>query len=189
MKIFELIQDFKTKKIQNTKADSTVISGYLKKTLEIKTYLPFLEKKKLVDMIIDANITEENGIKKDNQILRYISFITTSITAHTGLEFEDVFADYDALAESGLLEHVVAEFASSHNELDVMMKMALADKMADNNLSAVVARFLDGILDKVDDITGPLGEKIDGLNIEKLLGNINKEDVTKLIGFVDKLKK
>lgn len=185
------VEDFKAKKIKNSTAMPNAIGDYINKTLEIKTYLPFSTKREIVDMVVGANIKEIDGVKKIDSISQYISFVVAAIAAHTNLEFDvaDVYGDYDLLAESGVLPYIIAEFKPSYDELDILLKMAVADEMADNNLSVIVGKFLSGVLDKLDgvvDVARAFAEKTD---LSKILGeDFNKEDITKLIGFVDKLK-
>lgn len=185
------VENFKAKKIKNSTAMPNAIGDYINKTLEIKTYLPFSTKREIVDMVVGANIKEIDGVKKIDSISQYISFVVAAITAHTNLEFDvaDVYGDYDLLAESGVLPYIIAEFKPSYDELDILLKMAVADEMADNNLSVIVGKFLSGVLDKLDgvvDVARAFAEKTD---LSKILGeDFNKEDITKLIGFVDKLK-
>ena len=41
------IDEFKAKGIRNTITETDIVSNYIKKTLEVKTYLPFAEKREL----------------------------------------------------------------------------------------------------------------------------------------------
>lgn len=185
----EFIKTFKEKKIINSKINEHAVSDYLRETLEIKDYIPFDDKKKIAEMIIDANMTEENGIKKINSAGQFVSFITAMLVVHTSLEIDkdDPIADYDALSEAGLLELIIAEFQKDYSECEAILKMAAADELADNNLSAVVARFLDGVLGTLDGLGSVLGDAIGKIDINSLLGGkFNTEDLAKLKGFLDK---
>ena len=113
------------------------------------------------------------------------------LSAHTNIEFsEDPVADYDLLAESGLLPQIIAEFQESYSECDILLKMARASELEDNNLNTIVAKFLDNILKHLDDVSETLKDKIEGFDLSNLLGaNFNNEDLTKLKGFLDKYNK
>lgn len=192
MKTVDFIQDFKNKKIMNTQIAPNAVSEYLKKTLEIKDYIPFNNKKQIAEMVVNQNMTEENGIKKIDTVGQFIGFIMAMLVAHTSLEIniEDPIADYDVLSESGLLEPIIAQFQKSYSECEAILKMTAADALADNNLNAVVARFLDGVLDKLDNFSEGLKNTIGKVDINSLLkGIFNQNDLTKLKGFLDTYNK
>lgn len=179
MKIKEFVNDYKAKKFMNIKTAAEEKSEWFRNELEIKTYIPFKEKRKIAEMIVEQNITEVDGIKKYDDINGYVSLVVASIMAHTRLEFDtDPIADYDLLAESGLLTQIIAEFQGSHEEIGILLKMAVAAELEDNNVNALIGRFLDGIL-----------KKLEKLDFKKLFGaEIKEEDLAKLMGLLDKLK-
>ena len=176
------VDAYKAKKfmiIKNNGVDEK--SEWLRKELEIKEYIPFREKRKIAEMIVEQNIEEVDGIKKYDDINGYVSLIVASIVAHTNLEFDnDVIADYDLLAESGLLPQIIAEFQGSHEEIGILLKMAIAAELEDNNINVLVGHFLDNILKKIDGVSESLKEKIESIDPEKLLGDIKPEDLAKL---------
>lgn len=181
MLVQDFIKTFTEKKIVNSKIHENAVSDYLKKELEIKTYIPFREKRRIAEMIVEKNIKVVDGIKKYDDIDGYVGLVVASIVAHTNLQFgDDVVADYDLLAESGLLTQIIAEFQGSHEEIGILLKMAVASELEDNNINVIIAHFLDGILKKLD--------AFKGFDFKDLLGNIGEEDLAKLIGLLDKIK-
>ena len=186
MIITEFIKNYKNSKIQNTKSNPNAVSEYLQKKLEIKNYIPFREKRKIAEMVVAQNISEIYGIKKNDSINQYISFVVAMIASHTNLEFStDPVADYDLLSESGLLPQIIAEFKQDYDECDAILKMTLTSELADNNINVLVGRFLDSILKKLDGVS----EMLKDIDIKKVLGiDISKEDLAKLNGFLDKIK-
>ena len=186
MKISELIKDFTDKKICNSKINDNAVGAYLKQKLEIKTYIPFREKRMIAEMIVAQNIEEVNGIKKYDNIDGYISLIVASIVAHTNIEWStDPVADYDLLAESGLLPQIIAEFQSSHDEIGTLLKMALAAELEDNNLNVLVGRFLNDILSKLDGVGEVLKDKFGNFDFTSILGeDLNPENLGKLKDFL-----
>ena len=191
MTIQEFVKDFHDKKIQNTKMNDHAISDYLKKELEIKTYLPFRTKREVAELVIAQNTEWVDGVKKHDSINAYIGFVVAMIGAHTNLIFsEDPVADYDILAENGLLPHIITEFKESYDECDIILKMALAMELEDNNINVSVARFLDGILKKLDGVGEVLKGSLGNLDLKEILGvNFNNEDLANLKGFLDKYNK
>ena len=191
MKISEFVQDFKDKKIMNTKINENAVGEYIAKTLEIKGYLPFSFKREIVEMVVRENITVVNGIKKSDAISQYVSFITAMLKAHTNLEFsENPIKDYDALAESGLLAPVIEMFKASYDECDILLKMALAAELEDNNVNALVAKFLDGVLDRMDDVIWALEDKLGDVELSDIFAeSFKQEDLAKLSAFLSKYTK
>lgn len=183
------VEEFLNKKIMNTKLNDHAIEDFIREKIDIVEYIPFEKKLDIIDKIISQIVKEVDGSKKVNSITQYMAFLTTMLSSHTTLEFGDMFADYDALNKCGLIEQIVALFQKDFSECETLLKMAVADELADNNLNVIVGKFLNNMLAKIDGF----GEKIKGftenLDLSKLLGtNIKEEDVAKILGFVDKLK-
>lgn len=169
MKIAEFCEAYKAKRFINTPQGVDEKSEWLRNELEIKSYIPFREKRKIAEMIVEQNIEVVDGIKKYDDISSYVSLVVASIMAHTNLQFEqDVIADYDLLAESGLLHQIIAEFQGSHEEIGILLKMAVAAELEDNNTNVIIGHFLDSIL-----------KKLEKLDFKKLFGaEIKEEDLT-----------
>ena len=191
MKIIDFVQGFKDKKIMNTKVDTDAVGKYIKETLEVREYVPFKEKRAIVELIVLKNTKVVDGVKKNDSISQYISFITAMLTAHTNLEFgEDPVTDYDVLSESGLLAPIIDTFKTDYSECDVLLKMALADELEDNNVNNAFGKFLNGILYRLDAVGEYIKSAMDGVDINSILGeSFNQEDLAKLSSFIDKYNK
>ena len=180
----EFCETYKAKRFINTKQGVDEKSEWLRKELEIKSYIPFREKRQIAEMIVEQNIKVVDGIKKYNSIDAYIGFVVASIMAHTSLTFSnDPIADYDLLAENGFLPQIVAEFQESHNEIDILIKMALASELEDNQPGALIGRFLDSVLQKLDGAAGALKGFVDNLDLNEIF---NEENVAKIVGLLNK---
>ena len=190
MKIKEFCDAYKAKNFMNTKQGVEERIEWIKKELEIKPYIPFRDKRKIAEIIVAQNIKEVDGIKKYDSIDGYVALIVASIVAHTNLEFgQDPVADYDILAESGLLPQIIAQFQGSHDEIDIVLKMALAMELEDNNVSALIGRFLNKISGVIDGVVEAVKDKIGDFDFEDILGgDLKKEDITRLMGIIDRLK-
>ena len=183
------IEKFKNDKVMNSKIAPDAVSNYLKKELEIKTYIPFRIKREIAEMVVAQNTDWVDGIKKHDSVNAYISFIIASLTAHTNLEFSiDPVEDYDLLAEYGLLSQIIAEFEASHSECDIILKMVLAMELEDNNVNVLVGKFLNEILQKLDIVGEVLKDKLGDVNLKDILGNFKQEDLAKLSGFLNRFK-
>ena len=182
------IEKFNQDKVANTKIAPNAVGDYLNKELEIKTYIPFRTKREIAEIVVAQNTDLVDGIKKHDSVSAYISFIIASLTAHTNLEFgDDPVADYDLLAESGLLPKIIAEFESSHSECDIILKMVLAMELEDNNINVLVGKFLNGLFQKLDGVGDVLKDKLNSVDLKNVLGNFKQEDLAKLSGFLNKL--
>lgn len=147
MLVQNFVEEFKNKKVQNTKTNDHAVADYIKQKLEIKTYLPFAYRKVLVQTIVDSHIEVVDGIKKYDNVNSYIGFIIAMIKAHTNLEFsQKSIDDYDLLAETGLLAAIVEEFRTSYEECEVLRKMMVAAEMQDNEASVIIGKFLNNII-------------------------------------------
>lgn len=188
--VMEFVEAYKAKNfVTITKNGADEKSEWLRSELEIKTYIPFRQKRQIAEMIVAQNISEVNGVKKYDDINSYVSLVVASIVAHTNLKFgEDVIVDYDLIAETGLLPYIIAEFQNSHEEIGIILKMAISAELEDNNINVLVGHFLDNILKKLDGVGDALKSVLDGFDIKDLFGDIKQEDLAKLSGLLDKLK-
>ena len=190
MKVNEFVNNFKSKKIMNTHIDPNAVSEYIKKELEVKNYIPFREKRIIAETIVNKNTKEVNGVRINDSINQYMSFVIAMLTAHTNLEFsEDPVVDYDLLAESGLLSQIIAEFQESYNECDIILKMALASELENNNINILVGNFLNHILNILDGVGNKAKEIVQNADIEKFFKNFKAEDLAKLNSFLDRYNK
>jgi hypothetical protein len=190
MTIQEFVTNYNDKKFMNTRQGLDERTEYLRNELGIKTYIPFREKRKIAEMVVARNIKEVDGIKKYDSIDGYVGFVVASIAAHTNLEWStDPVADYDLLAESGLLTQIITEFKNSHDEIEILLKMCLASELEDNNVNVLVGHFLDKILKQIDGFSDVFKDKIENINLKDILGaDLNKEDLAKLFSLLDKIK-
>ena len=189
MKIIEFINEFKEKKIQNTKINEHAVSDHIRKTLAVKAYIPFVEKRELCERVLNAsNTQDENGLVKVDSVSRYIIFTLSIISKYTNLEFSsgkdtefDSLDEYDMLCQSGLLNAILdvigEEYATCNNILNMMM----ADIEANNNtIEAVLGHNLSKITDSVDGLIDALAEKVKKMNLD-----LNQIDIDKYKGLIE----
>ena len=189
MTIKEFCEAYKAKNFMNTKQGAEERIAWIKKGLAVKEYIPFKTKREIAEMIVEENIKLVDGIKKYDSISGYIALIVASIMAHTDLTFDNTIADYDLLSESGLLPQIISQFQSSHDEIDLLRKMVLDMELEDNCTNALVGRFLNKISGALDGVLGTVKDKVSSFDWETVLGpDFNEENVTKLIGLLDKIK-
>lgn len=187
----ELVQEFKDKKIQNSKAMPTGIEDFINSKLKIKPYIPFTDKRKIAEMVISQNTIDEYGVKKIDSTHEFVGFIIATLAAHTNLGFgANPIEDYDALSESGLLEHILATFKKDFDECNVVLQMVRNDVLADNNLNTVVAKFLDGILEKLDGVGDTIKGIVEKIDLDKFTGlGLNEKEINGLKKLLNKYVK
>lgn len=184
MTIREFVETYKDKKFPSTPQGLSAKTEWMRSELGIKKYIPFMDKKEIAEAIVTQNISVVDGIKKYDAIGAYIGLVVASIMAHTELEFSsNPIDDYDMLAESGLLPKIVAEFQESHNEIDILLKMAVAYELEDNQPGALIGRFFDNVLKKLDGASEMLKNIIGNLDVEKMF---SEENMAKLVGLLNK---
>lgn len=186
-----LVQEFKDKKIQNNKVTPNGINDFLDSKLEVTPYISFADKREIAEMVVSQNTIDEYGVKKIDSASEFVGFIVATLIAHTNLSFgQNAFEDYDVLSESGLLEHIIATFKKDFDECNVVLQMVRNDMLADNNLSVVVAKFLDGVLDKLDDFGDTIKDVVEKIDLDKLIGlGLNENEMAKVKSLLNKYVK
>lgn len=183
-----------------TKRADQLKEQYLKENLKITSYVPFLRKDAIAQVIVDRstykyeNYTKEDGtigLKKTdeiriNSITQYILFCRVLIENYTNLEIEtkEFVEEYDALKECGLLDKLmvgnenvppmipVSEISELRTLIDMKQKDELTNRCEIHNfISGQVARF--GEL--IGIILKPAIDKI-----SEQLENMSEEDIEKI---------
>ena len=188
----DFCEEFKNKKIQNSKITPTGIEDFIAEKLEITPYISFNDKRRIAKMVIETNTTEEYGIKKIDSVGQFVSFVIAMIAAHTSLQFntDNPTGDYDLLSECGVLEHILAQFQKDYAECEVILKMINADVLADNHLSFVVAEFLDGLSDKLDGVGDTIKSVVEKIDLNKITNlGLNENEIAKVKSLLNKFGK
>lgn len=185
MKINELVELMTQNKNKLLKAEQ--MQAFLKKELNVKEYLSIKEKKELVDDIVNTCILYEDGVYKFDEIDKYIYFTMKTIATYTNLELsDDIESDYDMLCGSQLLNQIVETFNGEYENVKVLLQMKCDYILSGNTIEAQLGRFFDSLLERVDDVTGVLSDKVKNFNISDL--PINKETLGVLMEFVKSQK-
>lgn len=188
MKVQNFINDFKSKKIMNTKIELDAVSKYIKKELEVKDYMPFAEKRELCERVLSAcNVKDKNGLVKVDSVKRYIIFTITIISKYTCLEFSsgedgiDSLDEYDMLCQNDLLNPILEVIGAEYTTCNNMLNMMLDDVIANNNnIENMFGNTLKKVSDKIDEFIDVLADKVESLDLD--LGQIN---IDKYKGLID----
>ena len=141
-------------------------------------YLPFVEKKIMVDRIVDACINiDENGIYTVDNFNKKLMTDLVIIGNYTDLEFsENTLEDYDYLVKNKVVNHVINNM--DVDELDFiydLIHVELKQKVEiGNSLSNVLAVNLQKLVEKI-----PTDKQLKGLS-KSLVKDLNKFDWNKI---------
>lgn len=187
MKVQNFIDDFKSKKITNTKIAPDAVSEYLKKELEVKNYMSFIEKRELCERVLNAcNVKDENGLIKVDSVSRYIIFTLSVISKYTNLEFSsgeefDSLDEYDMLCQANLLNPILDVIGAEYTTCNNMLNMMMDDIVSNNNtVENVVGTILSRIGDSIDEFISVIADKVESMNLD-----LSQIDIDKYKGLID----
>lgn len=155
--------------------------------IEVKEYLPIVEKHLIATKIIDSSIIEnKNGLSQIDYFYKRITTDVSLLINYASLEFSDeLINDYDYLSENGFIKKIIDKIPKTEvyfieelveSELDQMIRIG-------NSLENVVASKLQQIIDKIPDEKAMKKLMKD---IPKQINKINPENMEILKGFVNK---
>lgn len=152
--------------------------SYNGKTIEIKQYLSFVEKKLLcIDILEDCLIVDENGLLSCDFFKKKLLIDLKLIVNYTDIEFSKEFmGEYDFLVEQGILDHIIENIPAS--ELDFIDEM-ISDELDQrikigNSLESIIAKGINKIAEKL-----PTDKEIKSLS-KSLVKDLNKFDWDKV---------
>lgn len=189
MNIKTFVEAYKAKKFMVTKNGVDERFEYIKKELSVKEYIPFEEKKAIVQTVLTNCSKITDGVVTIDSIQKYILFTMSMLIAYTNLEPDegvDIFETYDMLCSQNiddgtLLDAIIKTFELEYVRCNDILNMMTADLLAENNIEKQVGKFLtnlsdkinkfgDGLIDKIGDFGADLGQ----LDIDKLTNMIAK---------------
>lgn len=180
--LIKLMNEPKNKLLKTEQAKELI-----RKKLEVKDYVSIKDKKDLIDSIVNECIFYDEGVFKFDDIEKYVCFTMRVIESYTNLELsDDLEADYDLLCESKLLNQVIDTFNGEYENVKILLEMKCDYILSGNSVEAQIGRFLNDLLEKVDDIAGVIKLKVDNLDFNNL--PISSDDLGKLLEFVNKNK-
>ena len=189
-----------------TKRADQLKEQYLKENLKITSYVPFLRKDAIAQVIVDRstykyeNYTKEDGTignrKTDkiqiNSITQYILFCRVLIENYTNLEIEtkEFVEEYDALKECGLLDKLMVGNenvppmipVSEISELRSLISMKQSDAMTNY---ATPQAYISNQVERVSTILGVTLKPV----LDKITTSIENMDEKDIEKFGNKLEK
>ena len=187
MKVQNFIDDFKSSKVVNSQIKPNAVGEYIKKTLEVKDYVPFAEKRELCAQVLNAcNTKDDSGLIKVDSVSRYIIFTLSIISKYTNLEFSsgeefDSLDEYDMLCKNNLLNPILDVFGAEYTTCNNMLNMMMEDIMTNNNtIENVVGAVLGKLGDSIDDFITVISDKVESMNLD-----LSQIDIDKYKGLID----
>ena len=98
----------------------------INKNLEIKTYIPFEEKIKYIDIFLNELIDEDGNY---NSLDKYFKFTMMIFNIYTNLDLKNTFEEYDKLVNSGLLDLIFSEIEADYFDFKEFVEMRFNDKL------------------------------------------------------------
>lgn len=174
MKVQELI-----KKIDNKTFN-------LEKSLEVKKYIPIMDKKRFVmDIIAECTDDVDDFITVDKFKLR-VYFDMKVLGLYTNLEvsndFYEMIVQYDELCESGILIKILDVIREDHNVMSIVLNDALEELLVQNSIDAQVVK----IANKINNTITIFSDKLNDIDFNSILPK--GTDINELIEMVNKLK-
>ena len=149
-----------------------------KDNFNIKKYIPFIEKKILVEDIIDGCLeTNENGLLVVNNFMKKMVLDLKVVIAYTDIEFgEEIVNDYDFMVENKIIDKIIESIDDSELDfIESMVNKEIDQKIRiENSIEGILANKLDKLIDKL-----PTDKQIKSLS-KSLVKDINKMDWDKL---------
>ena len=183
MTIQDFIKEFNEKKVINTQIAPNAVADYIKKTLEVKDYVPFAEKRELCERVLNTcNTRKDNGLVEVDSVTRYIIFTLSVLTKYTNLEFSsgqnsefDSLDEYDMLCQNGLLNPILDVIGGEYMTCNNILNMMMEDIISNNNtIENILGTASNKLLESIDKIADALAEKIDELELDLSQINIDK---------------
>lgn len=132
------------KKYRKITANDIINNNFSIEDLNIKRYIPFMEKRKIIDAIIDTLLLEDDGMVQFDELDRFVTFIMVSIDSYIqNIDFEDKYIEcYDALAENDKISEIISAIGNDITELKDFFEIECNNRLKQNNIEYILNRKL-----------------------------------------------
>ena len=172
------------------KAEDIINGDFSIEDLDVRSYIPFEEKKQIIYAIIDTLLLEDNGIVSFDELDRFVTFIMVAFDSYLkNVDFENKYIEcYDALSESGIITEIMSVIGEDLRELNNFFEMECASRLEQNSIENILNRKLNEINLIINTLLGEGITKIGEIGNE-IVGKISKEDILKLLNSIEKVSK
>lgn len=149
--------------------------------LKVNTYIPVMDKQKIIMDIIATCTDEVDGIVEIDYLKMDIYFKMRMLKEHTNLDisndFDEMVEQYDALYKSHVMNRVMALFIDDYDFMYDMLMQELEDLEKENSLERHLVRIVykfNGMLDEFGDVdfSKLLPEGMDASALLDLMNNL-----------------
>lgn len=158
----------------------------LEKSLEIKKYIPIMDKKRFVMDIISECTNDVDDFVVVDRFKMNIYFDMKVLEAYTNLEiaddFDDMISQYDMLCENGVINQIVSLFKNDYDLLHTVLENVLDELLVQNSIEAQVVK----IANKVNRVITDFGDKLNSIDFNAMIPE--GVDINQLIDVMNKLK-
>ena len=141
----------------------------VKKSLEVKEYIPVMEKKRFVTGVIAACTDDMDGYITVDRFKMDIYFHMYLLKLYTNLEisidFDEVVEQYDMLCAQGALDTILDIIADDYDALANVLEYELESLLDENSLECQVVQ----LVGKVKNIMDIVGDKIHDVDFNSVL--------------------
>ena len=177
-----------SKGIQNTTYKPNAVEEHIRSLLEIRSYVPFVEKREMCATVLAGACKNVGSIVEVDSVSRYLLFTISIISKYTNLTFEntddlDAIDQYDMLCQSGLLNEILNVIGGEYEVCNNLLNLMMADIDANNNnVATVFDKALQEILSYVGNFADALSDKVENLELD-----LSQIDIDKIMGVISKL--
>lgn len=129
------------------KAEDVISGNFSIEALDIRHYIPFNEKRRIIYAIIDTLLLEDDGMVFFDEMDKFVTFIMVGIDSYVkNIDFEDKYIEsYDALTESGTISKIMDAIGADFIELKEFFEMECNSRLEQNSIENVLNRKLADI--------------------------------------------
>lgn len=153
--------------------------------LEVKHYIPIMEKKMFVMDVISACTDEIDGFISADRFKMNIYFNMKVLELYTNLEvamgFEEMVKQYDVLCENGTLNHILTLFADDYDAMCKVLENMLDELLIQNSIDMQVVK----VANKIMTMLNVVGENLNKIDVSAILPD--GTDITELINRIKTL--
>jgi hypothetical protein len=122
----------------------------LEKALQIKKYLPIMEKKKLIIDIIASCTDDISGFIDIDRFQLHVYFNMMVLQTYTNLEIDDFTAQYDELCERGAMSKIIHKIQEEYDVLDKLLHEELRQLIESNSIEAQLPKIISEVKTAMD---------------------------------------
>lgn len=129
--------------------------AFVRKYIDVKTYVPVLEKMEILNEAMSAIEHEDGLITKYNSVESVIGFILAIVAAYTNIVPESYvnYQEYDLLRQNGeALNLLLEDIGSDYEEFMNIHELLMLDRKNENSFESTVNKALGKILEDLSPV-------------------------------------